>query len=114
MVRDNAGNQTITTPFILKFDATKPIDPVITEHDLSTTHPTFTWAASDATSGIAGYAFYWGTNPAGTSNSFTKTTSLDGKTHSSGTTYYLRVQAKDNAGNLSNLVTYPPGGFTYP
>ncbi len=112
MVLDNVGNQTITTPFIMKYDNTPPDAPIITEHDLGTknNHPTFTWAAHEVGSGIAGYYYFWGTNAGGTSNTLTKTTSLDGKVHS-GTTYYLWVVAKDNAGNLSAPATT---SFLYP
>jgi hypothetical protein len=103
MVMDVAGNQTVTTPFILKYDGTPPTTPAVTEHDITPTHKTFRWASNDATSGIAGYAYYWGTDSGGTSNKFSKTppNPLDGGIHAIGSKYYLWVQAKDNAGNLS-------------
>ena len=113
MLVDNAGNQTITNPFIMKYDDTAPDAPIVDEHDIPhnpPNHPTFTWASHDVGSGIAGYYYYYGTNPSGTSNTLTKTTSLDGKVHS-GATYYLWVEAKDNAGNTSAPYTT---SFTYP
>jgi hypothetical protein len=101
-VIDTVKNETITTPFILKFDDTPPSVPAVTVHNVSATHQTFSWSASDFGSGIVGYAYSWGTNPAGTSTKFAKTNiKLDGGNHAAGSIYYLWVQAKDIAGNLS-------------
>jgi len=76
-------------------------------------HPYFTWSgASDSETGVAGYYVYFGTDQNAdpetegvyqTSTSYLVTTSL-----STGT-YYLRLQTKDNAGNVSSATT----GFVY-
>ncbi|HMD89250.1 MAG TPA: hypothetical protein VKF38_08805 [Anaerolineaceae bacterium] len=114
MVADNAGNQTITTPFILKFDNTPPDAPTIqvTYYKNNLNHPMFHWTSHDVGSGIASYYYYYGSNPpSGIPGKFSGTNSLDGKVHDSGTTYHLWVVAKDNAGNISAPATYD---FLYP
>ena len=63
--------------------------------------PSFTWnGASDYHSGIEGYYYYWGTNPYGTSYSYTTSNTYSPSPVSDGI-YYLRIRAKDNAGNLA-------------
>ena len=113
MTRDNAGNATITTPFTLKFDDAPPTNPdSVVEVGGSkdgvpqkrVKSPSFRWSgARDVGSGIAGYYVYFGTDPGGESTKLTTKTSYTGK--ASAGTYYLRVQTKDNAGNLSGWST---------
>jgi hypothetical protein len=75
-----------------------------------TATPYFEWSGStDSGSGIAGYSVYWGTSTAGdpgtgavtqTAATYTAVPDMvDGKT------YCLRVRARDNAGNWSEVVT---------
>jgi hypothetical protein len=70
--------------------------------------PNFTWSgASDGSgSGIAGYYYYWGIDPNGTSTTnWTTSAAYNPAAVSSPSTTYLRVQTKDNAGNTSGWVT---------
>ncbi len=79
--------------------------------------PYFEWnGASDSSSGVAGYYVYFGTDgtadPATsgihqTSASYTVSTAL-----TSGSTYYLRIKAKDNAGYIASS-TYTAFTFQY-
>jgi hypothetical protein len=63
--------------------------------------PVFTWSgASDATSGVAGYYYYWGISSTGTSTSYTTNTSYNPSAVGEGTNYF-RIRTKDNAGNIS-------------
>jgi hypothetical protein len=107
MVQDNAGNQTITTPFVLKFDDTPPEIPTITERgraqdgvpQKNVKDPRFDWSGtSDVGSGLAGFYVYWGTNPGGTSTKLVKSATYNPSAVKPGT-YYMRVMAIDNAGN---------------
>ncbi len=68
--------------------------------------PSFTWGGAwDATSGIAGYYVYWGTDPQGTSGDFVSWEGYDPWPVPSPSTYYLRVAARDNAGNTAPWAT---------
>ena len=67
---------------------------------------TFTWSAvADALSGTAGYICRVGTTPGGTDvfNGYVGNTLRKSITGESGRTYYCRVQAVDNAGNIGGL-----------
>lgn len=73
----------------------------------SNTAPYFTWSGATDTggSGIAGYYVYFdGTSDADpvTNGSFQTTAVYTGSGLSSGKTYYLRIKAKDNAGNIAD------------
>ena len=80
----------------------------------SYTNPYFSWSgATDGESGIDGYYVYFGdsalADPATlgayqNATNYTVTTPM-----TNGTTYYLRIKAKDKVGNVSSAVT----GFTY-
>ncbi len=69
--------------------------------------PYFEWAgATDTTSGVYGYAVYWGTDSAGvpvatqTAATYSATTAMG-----DGQTWYLRVMTQDMAGNWSTVIT---------
>jgi len=65
----------------------------------------FFWSgASDATSGLARYQYYWGTNPSGSAGPETPYSVYDPPPVTDGT-YYLRIRTKDNAGNWSSWIT---------
>jgi len=77
------------------------------------TAPYFEWPASGESggasdgsggSGIAGYYVYFGTNPVADPTEFQTTNSYTAGNLSSGQTYYLRIQAKDNAGNPASSI----------
>jgi len=99
----------------LEIDANAPFNPVNCEQLIGNTEnnkwqsqvndPSFNWtSSSDLGTGVEGYYYYWGTDPNGTSNSFTTTTELDPPQGNSGI-YYLRVKTKDNFGNNASWVT---------
>jgi len=68
--------------------------------------PYFSWGGAwDAASGIAGYYLYWGTDPNGTSDYFQPGETFDPWPVPSPSTYYLRVAARDNAGNPAPWTT---------
>lgn len=58
----------------------------------------------DSQTGVEGYYYYRGSDPNGTSTSFTTTSNLDTPQVSSGI-YYLRVKTKDNIGNNASWTT---------
>ncbi len=66
--------------------------------------PSFAWggASDSGGSGVAGYYVYWGTSPSGTSGTWTTSTGYDPSAVPSPSVYYLRVQARDNAGNSAS------------
>ena len=83
------------------------------------TAPTWTWAASDALSGLSGsYAVQWSKDSAFSSSVSSATSSTTSFTHSTALslgTWYLRVQATDTAGNsayseVGTVVIDPPAG----
>jgi len=109
---DNAGNETISTPFVLKVDGTAPTLPTRTIEkngaqdgvgQSKVSSPTFNWTgAEDTTSGIKGYYVYFGTNAsAEPSNATLRTSSTFSPGKVAKGTYYLRLRVADNAGNLS-------------
>ncbi|MEM2282818.1 MAG: LamG-like jellyroll fold domain-containing protein, partial [Candidatus Hadarchaeales archaeon] len=72
----------------------------------SITDPNFTWSGhSDSLSGVAGFYYYWGTDPNGTSTNYTTSAGYDPSAVSSDGVYYLRVQTRDAAGNTSSWTT---------
>lgn len=111
MTQDNAGNQTITTPFVLKFDNDAPSDPVITELGgaLNTVpqnkvkNPNFSWSSTDNGSGIKGFYYCWAKGSACTPTKWVTSGKYDPSSVSAGDDYYLEVQALDNAGNSSGI-----------
>ena len=73
---------------------------------------TFTWSTvADALSGTAGYICRVGTTPGGTDvfNGYVGNTLRKSITGESGRTYYCRVQAVDNAGNIGGLSAVSAG-----
>ncbi len=71
------------------------------------TAPYFSWSgASDAGSGIAGYYVYFGTDNTAdpeTAGTFQAGSTFTPSSMVSGTTYYLRIRARDNAQNVSPI-----------
>ncbi|MHA2391596.1 MAG: trypsin-like serine peptidase [Promethearchaeota archaeon] len=110
--KDNIGNNASwTTLYIFKYDDTAPENPIncnqladSTESDVwqnSVNDPFFIWSEGfDSHTDVEGYYYYWGSNPYGTSNSFTKNTILNPHPVSPGE-YYLRVSTKDSVGNVA-------------
>jgi len=112
---DKVGNQEPTHSVTFKVDTTPPTPPsgVVETHGVvsgqwqkAANTPTFTWQpSSDATSGLWGYQFYFGTDPNGVAyqtflaNQPREWTPQPGGVRTS--TYYLRGRTRDNAGNYS-------------
>ncbi len=71
------------------------------------TSPYFSWSgASDGGSGLAGYYVYFGTDNTAdpqTAGTFQAGSSFVPSSLTSGTTYYLRIRARDNAQNVSSI-----------
>ncbi len=95
------------------------IQSIATETWYNHTGPYFEWpaegvagGASDGSggSGIAGYYVYFGTNSTADPTEFQTSTSYTASNLTSGETYYLRIQAEDNAGNPASSVWT---AFTY-
>ncbi len=111
---DAAGNWEIAQTSTFKIDTGNPSNPVSIEpgcdiqNDIwqnSCNDLSFIWTgAVDAMSGIAGYQYYWGDDPAGTATTEITSANFDPQPVTDGI-YYLRIRTKDNAGNLSNWVT---------
>ena len=108
---DNAGNPSaVQSVGWLGYDTVAPANPTSTSPGCAATSgawqntcadANFTWSgASDAASGVAGYEVYWGTDPNGTGALWSTTAAYNPAAVASGT-YYLRVHAKDTAGNWS-------------
>jgi len=76
-------------------------------------NPYFTWSgATDSQSSVSGYYVYFGTSASGdpeTAGTYQTGTSYTVTSSMSTGTYYLRLQTKDSAGNVSSAVTL----FTY-
>jgi len=67
--------------------------------------PSFNWSgAFDSHTDVAGYYYYWGTNPNGISSNFTPLSEYDPSIANTGT-YYLRVQTEDIVGNNASWTT---------
>jgi len=111
MTMDLVGNETVTTPFVLKFDNDAPTAPVITElhgvannqifpPNINLKDPNFSVTASDVGSGLKGYYYCWANGAACTPTKFVKTGSINPAAVAAGTVWYLEVYAVDNAGNI--------------
>ena len=76
-------------------------------------YPYFSWSgASDAETSVAGYYVYFGTNASAdpiTAGNYQTTSDYVVTSNLTTGTYYLRVVAKDSAGNTSSVAS----GFTY-
>ncbi|MBP9751508.1 MAG: fibronectin type III domain-containing protein [Candidatus Moranbacteria bacterium] len=90
--------------------------PIVTNTWYQHTAPSFEWSGATDTggSGVAGYFVYFGTSNTAVpetagiyqlGNTYIGSTDTSGNAIVSGQTYYLRVQSKDNAQNIST--TYP-------
>ncbi len=99
----------------LLVDATPPMNPTecvqlngTTESDISQDsikNPDFIWSsATDAHTDVAGYYYYWGEDPNGTSTSFTSLSGYDPPAINNGT-YFLRVCTQDIVGNIAPWTT---------
>lgn len=114
--RDILGNNASwETLYVFKYDRTVPINPTTYDQLTDTTEsnvwqdivndPFFIWGeGSDFHTGVAGYYYYWGTNPFGISNSLSTTNIFNPSAISTGT-YYLRISTKDNVGNTAPWTT---------
>ncbi|MCE5199699.1 MAG: glycoside hydrolase family 2 TIM barrel-domain containing protein [Armatimonadota bacterium] len=116
LARDNAGNDAAqwTTAFVLKYDATAPSAPVVTDDgpfsgSRMALHAK--WTSSDSESGIVEYMYAIGKSP-GVSDVITWTsagTATDNKITipspglESGVTYYVSVKAKNAAGQWGSV-----------
>jgi len=108
---DNAGNvgQYSAPSDGITVDTVPPVTPAISDSGnyTNTSYITWTWpSGSDSVSGIKGYYIYVGTSPGlsnvingafVTGNSYTFINGMDG------VTYYARLVAQDNAGNLGSM-----------
>ncbi|MEI7425555.1 MAG: Ig-like domain-containing protein [Candidatus Moraniibacteriota bacterium] len=116
-VKDNAGNITTTGGglFIYKYDNEIPnagtvVDDGAWTNSTNTLHATWATGFSD-TVGITSYDYSIGTSAGDTSvkswtDNLLVTSFTDaGLTLVSGTTYYVNVRAKDEAGNISDVVS---------
>lgn len=116
-LQDGAGNKNYQNrnSTTLYYDGTAPSNPTSATElggapnntwQKTVSDPNFTWigASDSGGSGLAGYYYYWGTDPAGTSTNYTANSGYDPSSVGDGT-YYLRVRTKDNAGNLSSWST---------
>ncbi|MBY8989412.1 MAG: trypsin-like serine protease [Candidatus Lokiarchaeota archaeon] len=111
---NNNGN--FISDYKLEIDATAPTNPLGCEQLIGNTEsdkwqglvndPSFNWTSgSDSGAGVEGYYYYWGTDPDGTSISFTTDPELDPSQVNTGI-YYLRIKTKDNFGNNASWMTY--------
>lgn len=111
---DKSGNWEDAKSTSIKIDTIPPLNPTSTipgctaQNNLwnnTCGNPNFSWSgASDAISGLAYYAYYWGGDLAGTNGVVTSNSLYDPPPVSDGT-YYLRVRTQDQAGNWSGWVT---------
>jgi len=110
--KDNIGNNASwTILYVFKYDGTAPENPIAcdqlagsTESGVwqnATSDPYFTWSeVFDYHTDVAGYYYYWGPDPDGTSNSFTTTTFYNPPSITTGI-YYLRISTIDTVGNTA-------------
>lgn len=102
-------------PDTLTVDTTPPSNPADANPGCSAPNntwqnscndPNFTWSgASDSGSGVAGYFYYWGTDPNGSSASFITTAAYNPPSVTGSNTFYLRIRTRDNVGNNSAWIT---------
>ncbi len=112
--RDNAGNVSSSYTDTIMLDTINPSSSASSPSSKVTLHFTVTWSGTDATSGIDSYDVQYRVGSAGTwTNWLTGTTTTSDMfgpsspvTVVQGQTYYFRVRARDNAGNLE---AYPGG-----
>ncbi len=127
--KDSAGNVSTSKSATIILDTTAPSNPttissynssgktaaLTSDNWYNYATPYFEWSgASDSSSGVAGYYVYFGTDAtAAPATSGTYQTSANYTISiplTSGSTYYLFIKAKDNAGNIASS-TYTV--FTY-
>jgi len=114
--KDNAGNWTSTIhegPF--RIDTSAPTNPASTTEtggaisgvwQNTVADPDFTWSgATDTTSGVKGYYYYWGASATGVPTTWTASPAFNPPAVPGPSTYYLRVKTEDNAGNQSGALT---------
>jgi len=116
---DNAGNvgHAAAAPGVLTVDTVVGTVRTVVDEGAWSRDPVldFTWSpVVDGTSGVAHYLVYLGTGP--NASDVVDGLAVDGTSFrfdagSDGTTYYLRVAAVDNAGNVGNL-SAPTDGVT--
>lgn len=107
---DGRGNEVFLSQSWLGYDPFPPTRPQAAEelHDVpddtpqsDVNDPQFSWGeATDLASGIAGYEVYWGSNSEGAASNWTEAPVYDPGPVKPGV-YYLRVRARDVAGNTS-------------
>lgn len=104
--KDTYGNISTATTDAITVDTTKPTDGTVTTTG-SNGALAVSWAAATDTYGIASYKLVYGTSSPSTSCA-SGTSAYEGSNTSAtlsgltnGTTYYVRVCATDNAGNVS-------------
>lgn len=124
-VLDGNGNQLVTLNEVVMestSDAVAPVAPssltalnqnggvtsLTTNTWYTYTAPYFTWSGASDTggSGIGGYYVYFGTDNTAdpqTAGNFQVGTSFEASGLASGSTYYLRIRARDNAQNVSSI-----------
>lgn len=110
---DAVGNWTATAAHFgpYKIDTTAPVNPVSANPGCTASsdvwqktcsQPAFTWTGDGSGSGINGYYYYWGGDPAGTSGTYITSASFTPPSAvSSPSVNYLRLRSKDNAGNMA-------------
>lgn len=104
---DNAGNSEQDSSVTVKIDKGKPtvsLGSPSADATLDTNTPTLSWTGSDDASGISYYEVLVDNNNNFASPEFTKTTASTSATTTSlpDNTYYWRVRAVDNAGNVGD------------
>ncbi len=113
---NTVSNTGVSTTDTVTIDTIPPTNPTLVNSGCVTatvsnvwqnscSDPSFTWSgATDATSGVSGYQYYWGTNAAGTGSTSISSAAYNPAAVSAGT-YYLRLRTGDQAGNWSDWTT---------
>lgn len=130
-ILDGDGNQLVTLTEVeigAINDSTAPTNPdtltalstsggstLTTDTWYTHSAPHFSWTAGDdgAGSGVAGYFVYFGTDETAdpqTAGTFQEGTTFTASSLTSGSTYYLRIKARDQAQNIATSIWAP---FTY-
>ncbi|GAB4423997.1 MAG: hypothetical protein Kow0031_02780 [Anaerolineae bacterium] len=112
--RNSVNHYSTSAADTVTVDATPPTNPNAVNSGCgaanavwqnSCNDPAFTWSgASDVTSGVSGYQYYWGTSATGTSTAWTSGATYNPGAAANGATY-LRLRTKDQAGNWSSWQT---------